>query len=484
MKKIALILVMGVMLSTVATAQTDTIPWKYDKYHYSVWYDTLPEFFTYWACYPNIPALQLYEWEGYDYPGHVTAFPQHVDRPTLVQGVAVTEPLNYYYWSIIRNQRYIEEYVYLFQKVGDTVELIDSVRWDTITPKVMTILLNADTQKYGIDYVKVYEAMFDEPIMVDSVFYTVSSNNGGTAHCGSSYYAYEYYPVSPMSIYNHGLLRDPSWCPMPSWWSMKDWDIKNTRQWGNSGREVNSPIFGLYFPIVDYVELIVEPADTVMGTTEPSSIRVSRNITQRIHAVPKHGYRFSHWQEDGDTNATRNVVITQDTTRFTAVFEPLEMFDVEVESSDHGLGYVTGGGSYYEGDEAVIRAVAHAGNHFERWNDSVTENPRTIVVAHDTSFTAIFKSGPLGVSEGELAGVPLQLVPNPASSVVRCETIGKSFGGGVLTMTDALGREVIHKELAPGAQECTFSVADLPAGTYMVTLTTKEGSETRRLVVQ
>ena len=201
MKKIALILVMGVMLSTVATAQTDTIPWKYDKYHYSVWYDTLPEFFTYWACYPNIPALQLYEWEGYDYPGHVTAFPQHVDRPTLVQGVAVTEPLNYYYWSIIRNQRHIEEYVYLLQKVGDTVELIDSVRWDTITPKVMTILLNADTQKYGIDYVKVYEAMFDEPIMVDSVFYIVSSNNGGTAHCGSSYYAYEYYPVSPMNIY-------------------------------------------------------------------------------------------------------------------------------------------------------------------------------------------------------------------------------------------------------------------------------------------
>ena len=434
-----------------------------------------------------IQRLLLYtcaKWMGVCVLGHVTAYPQHVDRPTWVQGVAVTEPLDYYYWSIIRNQQYTEEYVYLFQKVGDTVELIDSVRWDTITPKVMTILLNADTQKYGIDYVKVYEAMFDEPIMVDSVFYIVSSNNGGTAHCGSSYYAYEYYPVSPMCIYNHGLISDPSWCPLPSWWSMKDWDIKQTRQWGDFTWEVNSPIFGMYFPIVDYVELIVEPADTVMGTTEPSSIRVSRNITQSIHAVPKHGYRFSHWQEDGDTNATRNVVVTQDTTRFTAVFEPLEMFDVEVESSDHGLGYVTGGGSYYEGDEAVIRAVAHAGNHFERWNDSVTENPRTIVVTHDTSFTAIFKRGLLGVSEGELAGVPLQLVPNPASGVVRCETVGKSFGGGVLTMTDALGREVLHKELASGVQECTFSVADLPAGTYLVTLTTKEGSTSRRLVVQ
>ena len=80
----------------------------------------------------------------------------------------------------------------------------------------------------------------------------------------------------------------------------------------------------MYFPIVDYVELIMASADTVMGTVEPPSMRVSRNITQSILAVPKHGYRFSHWQEDGDTHASRIVTITQDTTRFTAVFEPME----------------------------------------------------------------------------------------------------------------------------------------------------------------
>ena len=486
MKKLALILIMGVMLSTLATAQTDTIPWKYDKYHYSLWYDTLPEFFSCFACFEDVPGLHLCESDGFvNAHDHVTAYPQHVDRPTLVQGVAVTEPLSYSYWSIIRHLWYIEEYVYLFQKVGDTVELIDSVRWDTITPKLMTILLNADTHKYGINYVKVYEAMFEEPIMVDSVFYIASSNNGGTAHCGSMYYEYEYYPVVPMAVFNHSLISDPSWCPLPSWWSVKDWDIKHTRQWGEfTWCAVNSPVFGLYFPIVDYVDLIVEPADTLMGTAGPSGIRVSRNITQSIYAVPKHGYGFSHWQEDGDTNATRNVAITQDVTRYTAVFEPLEMFEVEVESNDHGLGYVTGSGSYYEGDEAVIRAVAHAGNHFEMWSDSVTENPRTIVVAHDTSFTAIFKNGPLSVGNEEQAGVSLQLIPNPASSVVRCETVGKSFGGGILTMTNAIGREVLHKELAPGVQECTFSVTGLPAGTYMVTLTTKEGSATRRLVVE
>lgn len=483
MKKTALTFIMGVMLSTLATAQTDTIPWKYDKYHYSVWYDTLPEFYTYWACYPDIPALRLTEWVG-DCLGHVTPYPQHVDRPTLVQGIAILQPMSFYYWSIIQNQQYTEEYMYMFQKVGDTVEMLDSVRWDTITPKVMKIYLNADTQKYGIQLVKVYEAMFDEPIMVDSVFYTVSSNNGGTAHCGSMYYEYVYYPVEPLSIYNNSILSDPSWCPKPSWWILKNWDINQTRQWNDYPYPYNSPVFGMYFPIVDYVELIVASADTVMGMTEPPSMRVSRNITQSIHAVPKHGYRFSHWQEDCDTHATRNVTITQDTTRFTAVFEPMELLSVEVESNDHELGYVTGGGSYYEGDEAVIRAVAHVGNHFEMWNDSVTENPRTIVVMHDTSFTAIFKSGLLGVRGAEPTGGLFRLAPNPASSIVRCETVGTGFGGGTLTMTDAIGREVLHKELAPSAQECSFSVADLPAGTYLVTLTTPDGTGTQRLVVE
>ncbi|MBQ6069282.1 MAG: hypothetical protein IJK84_07240 [Bacteroidales bacterium] len=265
MKKIVLTLIMGAMLSTMATAQTDTIPWKYNKYHYSLWYDTLPEFFNYWACYTDVPTLRLAEWVG-DYPRHVTPYPQHVDHPTLVQGIAILQPMSFYYWSIIQNQRYTEEYMY----------------------------------------------------------HTVSSNNGGTAYCGSLYYEYVYYPVEPLTIYNNSLLSDPSWCPKPSWWILKDWDIKQTRQWRDYPHTYNSPIFGMYFPIVDYVELIMASADTVMGTVEPPSMRVSRNITQSILAVPKHGYRFSHWQEDGDTHASRIVTITQDTTRFTAVFEPME----------------------------------------------------------------------------------------------------------------------------------------------------------------
>ena len=46
------------------------------------------------------------------------------------------------------------------------------------------------------------------------------------------------------------------------------------------------------------------------------------------------------------------------------------------------------------------------------------------------------------------------------------------------------GREVLRRELSLGTQEFTFSVAELPAGTYFVTLTTAQGSWTQRLVVE
>ena len=39
---------------------------------------------------------------------------------------------------------------------------------------------------------------------------------------------------------------------------------------------------------------------------------------------------------------------------------------------------------------AVIQAIANHGYHFAHWSDGDTNNPRTITLTHDTSFTAIF----------------------------------------------------------------------------------------------
>jgi hypothetical protein len=44
-----------------------------------------------------------------------------------------------------------------------------------------------------------------------------------------------------------------------------------------------------------------------------------------------------------------------------------------------------------QNDTAIIEAVAYSTSHFTRWSDGDTNNPRTIIVTSDTSFTAEFE---------------------------------------------------------------------------------------------
>lgn len=65
---------------------------------------------------------------------------------------------------------------------------------------------------------------------------------------------------------------------------------------------------------------------------------------------------------------------------------------VVAEAADSTMGSVSGAGIYDSGDTATLTAVASCGYRFDRWNDSVTDNPRQVVVTADTTFTAFFVS--------------------------------------------------------------------------------------------
>ncbi len=55
-----------------------------------------------------------------------------------------------------------------------------------------------------------------------------------------------------------------------------------------------------------------------------------------------------------------------------------------------GLGTTIGSGTYVENSDITIEAIPAEGYHFTQWNDGNTENPRTIHVTQDISFTAQF----------------------------------------------------------------------------------------------
>ena len=71
-------------------------------------------------------------------------------------------------------------------------------------------------------------------------------------------------------------------------------------------------------------------------------------------------------------------------------------YTVMVESNNEAWGAVTGGGTYASGATATLAAVPAANCYFVEWNDNVTDNPRTVTVTEDVTYTAFFAENPGG----------------------------------------------------------------------------------------
>ena len=69
---------------------------------------------------------------------------------------------------------------------------------------------------------------------------------------------------------------------------------------------------------------------------------------------------------------------------------PQPTYNITVESDNPDWGTVSGGGTYYYGDTIQIEAIPNVGHEFLMWSDSITDNPRTIVVTQDSTFVAMF----------------------------------------------------------------------------------------------
>ena len=72
--------------------------------------------------------------------------------------------------------------------------------------------------------------------------------------------------------------------------------------------------------------------------------------------------------------------------------KPLGEYHVTANSSDNTMGLTSGSGFYNSGETVSLLATAKPGYRFTQWNDSVTDNPRTITVSCDSVFTAFFEN--------------------------------------------------------------------------------------------
>ena len=134
------------------------------------------------------------------------------------------------------------------------------------------------------------------------------------------------------------------------------------------------------------------------GTTTGAG-EYDENTTITLTATPAENHRFVNWTKGAEvvsTETTYTFTVTEDIT-LTANFEAIPQYAITVETSDADKGSVTGGGTYYEGAEVIIKATAVNGYVFEKWSDDNTDNPRTITVSEAATYTAIFKLAPARV---------------------------------------------------------------------------------------
>ena len=144
--------------------------------------------------------------------------------------------------------------------------------------------------------------------------------------------------------------------------------------------------FIAHFQQLEYVitaTVSPEEAGTVMGGGA-----YHYGDTVRLEAAANGGFAFERWN-DNVTDNPRDVVVTQDSS-FVAFFVERQ-YTITVVSDHPAWGSVTGGGTFNYGDTIQIAATAYLGFGFAGWTDGNSDNPRTVVVTDDQTYTAHFE---------------------------------------------------------------------------------------------
>ena len=144
-------------------------------------------------------------------------------------------------------------------------------------------------------------------------------------------------------------------------------------------------------------------------------------------------------------------------------------YNVEVSVNDETFGSVA-----VESDcsSATLTATASDCYEFLRWNDGNTDNPRTVALTSDTSFTAIFALIDESSLSEDAEFAELSVYPNPTRGKV-------SFSQAIekVEVVDLSGKTLQTYE---NANE--INVEALPAGVYHLRMTIEDKTTTRKII--
>ena len=198
-----------------------------------------------------------------------------------------------------------------------------------------------------------------------------------------------------------------------------------------------------------------------------------------VSATPATGYTFVNWTEDAvelSTNASYTFTVTSDRT-LVANFAPMT-YTISATVNPAEGGEVFGASNYAYGLQATVKVIPNEEYIFLNW----TENGIVVSEAMTYSFTVTGSRNLVANLQhvegvGEQTTVGFDLYPNPVSDKL---TIEATEAIDHIDIFNIAGAKVISQKSCGNIVE--IHTSDLPAGTYVIRMTTQGATEIRRFV--
>ena len=223
------------------------------------------------------------------------------------------------------------------------------------------------------------------------------------------------------------------------------------------------------------IEVIASPAD---GGSVTGGGTFHYGETTTLTATPNTHYEFIRWS-DGSTDNPHTVIVTGDAT-YTAVFREIAplLYSITADVNPEEGGEVFGDGVFPEGANVILTAIVYTDYTFKNW----TENG--VVVSYDVSYAfTVTGNRHLVANLIHIDGIEEQnditfaLYPNPVSDKL---TIEATEAINHIEIFNIVGTTVFSQKNC--ADKVEIHTADLPAGTYLIRMTTQNATEVRRFV--
>ena len=224
------------------------------------------------------------------------------------------------------------------------------------------------------------------------------------------------------------------------------------------------------------------------GTVQGAGTYVE-NATVKLTAVPREGYRLSHWAwrpagSYSNRTSNSNPLITPasgSAMTFTAVFVP-DTVRLSTSAAPYGAGQIAGAGTYPRGTEVEVTATPAAGYQFSYWNqwdprtgrtvNVGSANPRVVMMDSDKRMYAVFTAKLTTISVeanpaegGHVTGAGSY---NPGTHVTLTArpTSGYRFAGWYRGSTSPDWRIIV------GTNDWVFTAQFVPVGSYLLSTAT------------